>query len=93
MGIIDGGFDYYSQAVQAGEVPAPAAVRCYLQKEDAIEYSSALADCGGSAHGTAVAEALLDVAPEVTVYLASIQRTDELKARRGYGWWVKEWRL
>ena len=80
VGIIDGGFDYYSQAVQAGEVPAPAAVRCYLQQEYAIEYSPALADCGGSAHGTAVAEALLDVAPDVTVYLASIQRTDELKA-------------
>ena len=79
VGIIDGGFDNYSQAVQAGEVPAPAAVRCYLQKEDAIEYSPALADCGGTAHGTAVVEALLDVAPEVTVYLASIQRTDELK--------------
>ena len=88
VGIIDAGFDYYSQAVQAGEVPAPAAVRCYLQQEYAIKYSQALADCGGSAHGTAVAEALLDVAPEVTVYLASIQRTDELKA--AVAWMVGE---
>ena len=88
VGIIDGGFDYYSQAVQAGEVPAPAAVRCYLQQEYAIKYSQALADCGGSAHGTAVAEALLDVAPDVTVYLASIQRTDELKA--AVAWMVGE---
>ena len=91
VGIIDLGFDYYSQAVQAGEVPAPAAVRCYLQQEDADGnpiYSLALADCGGHWHGTAVAEALLDVAPQVTVYLASIQRTDELKA--AVAWMVGE---
>ena len=91
VGIIDAGFDYYSQAVQAGEVPAPADVRCYLQQEDADGnpiYSLALADCGGHWHGTAVVEALLDVAPEVTVYLASIQRTDELKA--AVAWMVGE---
>ena len=82
VGIIDGGFDYYSQAVQAGEVPAPAAVRCYLQQEDADGnpiYSLALADCGGHWHGTAVVEALLDVAPEVTVYLANVNRPGELR--------------
>ena len=63
-------------------MPAPAAVRCYLQKADADEnpiYSSALADCGGDFHGTAVAEALLDVAPQVTVYLASVKSWIELK--------------
>ena len=95
VGIIDSGFDYYSQAMQ----PAPAAVRCYLQQEDAAEntpldsehpppHLSTLQDCGGSAHGTAVAEALLDIAPEVTVYLARTKRPDELKA--AVEWMVEE---
>ena len=82
VGIIDGGFDYYNQAVQAGEVPTPDAVRCYLQQVNAQNspiYSSTMADCGGSYHGTAVAEALLDVAPDVTVYLAYVQRPGELR--------------
>jgi Subtilase family len=48
-------------------VAAPAAVRCYTSIG---LYSSDLASCSAStSHGTAVAEAIFDVAPLATVYL------------------------
>ncbi len=78
MGIIDIGFDKYSQMT----LPTPAAVRCYIPRADANDdplYISALLLCGVSQHGTAVTEALLDVAPDVTVYLASIVSPGDLK--------------
>ena len=89
VGIIDRSFTSYRQAVQAGEVPAPAGVRCYFPRGDWNLYSWLLANCGGrwhgmaervALHGTAVAEALVDIAPDVTVYLASVHSRGQLRA-------------
>ena len=74
VGIIDSGvgFQGYSSLIGT-ELPAPTAVRCYTEVG---RFTTNLADCEvpgpqGSVHGTAVAEAVIDVAPEVSLYLGS----------------------
>ena len=66
VGIIDS-FAGYASLV-GSELPAPAGVRCYTYFG---VFDSNLANCGGSSHGTAVAEALVDVAPAASLYLAN----------------------
>ena len=68
VGIIDTGFMGFSDLL-GSELPTPVAVLCYT---DIGGSSNDLADCErGSVHGTAVAEALIDVAPEVSLYLSN----------------------
>lgn len=69
VGIIDSGFGGFSER-QGSELPRNVTARCYFT--DARSPSSRLADCeAGSAHGTAVAETLIDVAPKVELYIAN----------------------
>jgi hypothetical protein len=68
VGIIDGGFIGYGSLIPA-ELPTPAAVRCYT---GVGAFSSDFADCQtGTDHGAAVAEALVDIAPQAQLYLAN----------------------
>ena len=76
VGIIDTGFEGF-RALLGSELPTPVAVRCYT---DIGETSSSLADCeNGSAHGTAVAESLIDIAPEASLYLSNIFSPGDLQ--------------
>ena len=76
VGIIDGGFDGF-RALVGSELPTPVAVRC---NTDIGEISSNLANCeNGSEHGTAVAEALIDIAPEVSLYLSNVYSPGDLQ--------------
>ena len=77
VGVIDTGFQGFSQ-MQGGELPRNVAARCYFDAETARAPSSRLADCEQAPcdeiacnHGTAVAETLVDVAPEVELYIAN----------------------
>ncbi len=79
VGIIDSyaGFTGYGARIGV-ELPAPAGVRCYTELG---LFTEDLVDCeGGSAHGTAVAESLVDVAPEATFYLASPRSLGDLQS-------------
>lgn len=68
VGLIDRGFLGIS-ALLGSELPASVVRRCYSAVGD---FSSALADCEADTdHGTAVAEALVDVAPGVQLYIAN----------------------
>lgn len=68
VGIIDGGFEGFSDLVVGGELTAVVGVRCY---SDIGEYSENPADCEiNGVHGTAVAETIIDIAPQVTLYIA-----------------------
>src|SRR5689334_12765399 len=68
VGVIDVGFISYAQLTGA-EVPAPKGVRCYT---GVGAFSSNLSACEtGEAHGTAVTEAVVDIAPGVEIYLAN----------------------
>ena len=69
VGIIDGGFKGFSGLIGT-ELPEPAGVMCFT---DMGRFTRNLADCEGedvSVHGTAVAEAVIDIAPQVTLYIA-----------------------
>ena len=75
VGIIDTGFEGFSQR-RGGELPRRVTARCYFT--EARDPSSRLADCEQAPceeidcnHGTAVAETLVDVAPEVELYIAN----------------------
>jgi subtilisin family serine protease len=67
VGVIDVGFSGYSSLIGL-ELPIPVA-RCYR----AIGvFTASLADCErGGVHGTAVAETVVDVAPNAIIYIAN----------------------
>ena len=78
VGIIDGGFAGMAPLL-ATDVPAAVHARCYTAVGT---YTANLADCAnGETHGTAVAEAVYDMAPGIDLYLADpISSLDEQKA-------------
>jgi hypothetical protein len=68
VGVIDGGFESWS-SISPSELPTPVGVRCYTSVG---VFTSALSDCeNGITHGTAVAEAVDDIAPGVVFYIAN----------------------
>jgi hypothetical protein len=68
IGIIDGGFQGIS-ALLGTEVPGTIHARCYTEVG---AFSSSLTGCeNGEQHGTAVAEAAVDMAPGVSLYIAN----------------------
>ena len=70
VGVIDIGFSRFSYWQTMGELPRNVTVQCYFK--DGRAPSSRLSDCEShSDHGTSVAEMLLDVAPEVELYIAN----------------------
>ena len=76
VGVIDGGFEGFS-ALMGSELPANVTARCYT---DLGVFTSNLADCeNGRPHGTAVSETLLDIAPDVTLYIANPRTKGDLR--------------
>ena len=74
VGIIDAGFERFSELQGSGELPGNVVARCYPPRDSQEPVSSSLADCEvDGAHGTAVAETIIDVAPEVQLYIAHPQ--------------------
>ena len=101
VGVIDGGFEELRRIRNRGELPKGIRARCYTAVG---RFNGRLASCErGSAHGTAVAEALLDVAPGARLYVANpisptdLQRTMRWMANQGVKiinhsvGWVLEW--
>ena len=76
VGIIDAGFEGYG-ALIGSELTAPVQVRCYT----AVGlFTSNLAACeNGILHGTAVAEAVVDMAPDVGIYIANPRSPGDLR--------------
>lgn len=83
VGIIDVGFDGFGD-LMGTELPATVVARCYLTVGI---YSSNLIGCGnGYVHGTAVAEAVIDVAPEVSLYIANPWSPGDLRDTAEWMW-------
>ena len=67
VGIIETGFEGYSSLI-GKELPTPAGIRCYTGSG---VFSGDIKDCeNGDVHGTATTETVIDVAPEVALYIA-----------------------
>ena len=68
VGIIDGGFEGFRD-LMGTELPSTVIARCYT---DVGRFTQNLADCDAdSPHGTAVAEAVMDIAPGVSLYISN----------------------
>ncbi len=78
VGIIDGGFTGIASRL-GKDLPAAVHARCYTAVGS---FTSNLADCAnGETHGTAVAEAIFDMAPGIDLYVADpISSLDEQRA-------------
>ena len=79
VGVIDSdaGFTGYGSLIGT-ELPAPAGVRCYT---DLGVFTQNLADCEDEGtHGTRVAESLVDIAPEVSLYIAAPSSRGDLQS-------------
>lgn len=69
IGIIDSGFEDFSRLQQGGELPLDVFARCYF--EGPQPPTTRLSDCEvDGVHGTAVSEAVIDVAPDAQLYIA-----------------------
>ena len=88
VGVIDVGFKDLT-SLMGTELPARVQGRCYT---DIGVFTQDLADCEdeeeGDNHGTAVAEAVMDIAPEVSLYIANPMSLGDLQAAAD--WMVSE---
>ena len=83
VGIIDTGFSLYDRIRE--ELPPVAGARCYTFGEGPTDD---LDDCLRSSHGTAVAETVVDVAPDVSLYIADPNTFGDL--RDAVDWMIAE---
>ena len=74
VGVIDVGFADADKLLGT-ELPADPQTRCYTTETDS---PTDLSGCDQSAHGTIVAESIIDIAPEATLYLASVRSPGDL---------------
>ena len=78
IGIIDLGFEQFSELQQGGELPPNVFARCYFDGPQ--QPSSRLSDCEvDDVHGTAVAETAIDVAPDAQLYIAQPNSPGDLR--------------
>ena len=78
IGIIDSGFEQFSRLQQGGELPPNVFARCFFDEPQPP--SSRLSDCeADSVHGTAAAEAVIDVAPDVELYVSNPLSNGDLR--------------
>ena len=84
VGVIDSGFDGFAD-LMGMEVPASVQARCYRWLG---EHSQDLEDCGGGSHGTVVAESVMDIAPNVSLYIADPDSPGDL--RDAVDWMISE---
>ena len=89
IGIIDTGFIGFSSHMGT-ELPESVHARCFLEDPTLFErYTSDIADCEyDEEHGTAVAEALFDIAPGATFYIS--QSTGKAQLRDTVDWMISE---
>ena len=85
VGIIDNGFEGFAN-LMGTELPTAVQARCYTAVG---VFTSNLADCGnGSKHGTGVAENIIDLAPDVTLYISDWSSPADFRAT--VDWMIEE---
>ena len=86
VGVIDSGFEGFSR-LQGGELPANVTARCYF--EGPQPPSARVVDCEvDDDHGTAVAETLIDIAPDAALYIANPYSMGDL--RNAVNWMTEQ---
>ena len=85
IGIIDAGFGGFD-SLMGTELPSTVQARCHIEVG---VFTSDLADCETGSHGTAVTEAIFDIAPEATYYISNAFAAGDL-AKTTVDWMVEE---
>ena len=90
VGVIDTEFSFNDfRGLMGTELPSTVQARCYT---DVGRFTSNLADCGnailGNNHGTRLAEAVMDIAPEASLYIAAPWSLGDL--RTATDWMVSQ---
>ena len=85
IGIIDAGFGGF-HSLMGTELPSTVQARCYIEVG---VFTSDLEDCETGSHGTAVTEAVFDIAPEATYYISNAFAAGDL-AKTTVDWMVEE---
>ena len=85
IGIIDAGFGGFD-SLMGTELPSTVQARCYIEVG---VFTSDLADCETGSHGTAVTEAVFDIAPEATYYISNALASGDL-VKTTVDWMVEE---
>ena len=90
VGVIDANFGFNDfRGLMGTELPSTVQARCYT---DVGRFTPNLADCenaiAGSKHGTLLAEAVVDIAPEASMYIASPLSRGDL--RTATDWMVSQ---
>ena len=81
VGVIDSNFAFNDfMGLMGTELPSTVQARCYT---DAGRFTSNVADCGnailGDNHGTLLAETVMDIAPEASLYIATVWSLGDLQ--------------
>ena len=81
VGVIDSDFGFNDfMGLMGTELPSTVQARCYT---DVGRFTSNLSDCGnailGDNHGTVVAETVMDIAPEASLYIATVWSPGDLQ--------------
>ena len=85
VGLIDFGFEGISD-LMGFELPVTVVARCYT---DVGVFTKVLADCENDIyHGSLVAESIIDIAPEVSLYIANPNSSGDL--RNTVDWMISE---
>ena len=84
VGVIDAGFTGFG-ALMGTDLPATVQRKCYT---GVGAYTESLTDCQTNTHGTAVAESIVDIAPDVQLYIANPRSQADL--RNVVDWMVGE---
>ena len=85
IGIIDAGFGGFD-SLMGTELPSTVQARCYIEVG---VFTSDLEDCETGSHGTAVTEAVFDIAPEATYYISNAFASGDL-VKTTVDWMVEE---
>ena len=90
VGVIDAEFGFNDfRGLMGTELPSTVQARCYT---DVGRFTSNLSNCGnplvGSSHGTRLAEAVMDIAPEASLYIATPWSLGDL--RTATDWMVSQ---
>ena len=86
VGIIDAGFQGFG-VLMGTELPFTVVARCYIFIGT---FTSNLADCeNGEVHGTAVAETVIDMAPDAALYISNAKSGGDLQSIAS--WMGSQW--
>ena len=85
IGIIDAGFGEFD-SLMGTELPSTVQARCYIEVG---VFTSDIEDCETGSHGTAVTEAVFDIAPEATYYISNAFASGDL-VKTTVDWMVEE---